>query len=108
MIEPAVDEPDEISCSLGEPSPPNPCDELSVSGGGITCEAFEWDLKANVRFPEIYLDVCPYPGTLVRWDTTVRNNGMGQACGSDGKDYTPIEKALHSPLSDQSCNEPFG
>jgi hypothetical protein len=89
MIEPAADEPDEIPCAPGNPVPPNPCDELSVSGGGITCEAYAWDLKANVRFPEIYLDVRPYPATLVRWDTTVRSGSMGQASGSDGKDYIP-------------------
>jgi len=90
MIEPWADEPDEIPCAPEGSTPPShPCNEFSVSNGGITCESFEWEVRANVRFPEIYLDVRPYPATLVRWDTMVRNGGMGQASGSGEKDYIP-------------------
>ena len=50
-------------CEMEPPQVEQPCDEFTVTGGGITCEAFEWDVRANVRFPEIYLDVRPYPAT---------------------------------------------
>ena len=67
----------------------NPAMSSRVTGGGITCEAFEWDVRATVRFPEIYLDVRPYPATLVRWPTAVRNGGLGESSGVGVKDYIP-------------------
>ncbi len=60
-----------VPCSPASP-PPNPCDTFSVTAGGITCGVFDWDVKARVTFPEIYLDVRPYPATLVRWPTAGR------------------------------------
>ena len=77
-----------VPCSVpSEPS--HPCDRFSVSGAGISCESFEWDVRANVHFPEIFLDVRPYPATLVRWPTAVRNGGLGEATGVGVKDYIP-------------------
>ena len=86
MIEPAADEEDEIPCGDTN-APSHPCDTLRISSGGIACEAFEWELRANVHFPEIYLDVRPYPATLVRWPTAIRNGGLGDASGVGVKDY---------------------
>jgi len=76
-------------CEMEQPQAEHPCDEFTVTGGGISCEAFEWDVRANVRFPEIYLDVRPYPASLVRWPTAVRNGGMGESSGVGVKDYIP-------------------
>jgi hypothetical protein len=89
MIEPAADQEEEIPCAPPGTTPSHPCDSLTVTSGGITCEAFEWDVRANVRFPEIYLDVRPYPATLVRWPTAIRNGGMGESPGVGIKDYIP-------------------
>jgi hypothetical protein len=88
IIETAGDTVD-VPCQMEPVQPEQPCDEFSFSGGGITCEAFEWDVRANVRFPEIYLDVRPYPATLVRWPTAVRNGGLGESSGFGIKDYIP-------------------
>jgi hypothetical protein len=76
-------------CELEPQAPEQPCDEFTVTEGGIGCEAFEWDVRATVRFPEIYLDVRPYPATLVRWPTAVRNGGLGESSGVGVKDYIP-------------------
>jgi hypothetical protein len=46
-------------------------------------------VSARVTFPEIYLDVRPYPATLVRWPTAVRNGGLPESSGSGGANYIP-------------------
>jgi hypothetical protein len=89
MLEPAADQEDEIPCAPQTTPPSHPCDSFVVTSGGITCESFEWNVRANVRFPEIYLDVRPYPATLVRWPTAVRNGGLGESSGSGTVDYVP-------------------
>src|SRR5258706_8540723 len=77
-----------IPCELPNPSPPqHPCTNFSVSAGGITCENTGLNLSARVPFPEIYLDVRPYPATLVRWPTAVRNGGLPESSGSGGVNY---------------------
>ena len=76
-------------CEMETPQVEQPCDEFTVTGGGISCEAFEWDVRATVRFPGIFLDVRPYPATLVRWPTAVRNGGLGESSGVGTKDYIP-------------------
>lgn len=77
-----------MSCSVPDTSPPrHPCSTLSVSAGGVTCANSGWNVRARVTFPEIYLDVRPYPATLVRWPTAVRNGGMPGSSGSGGVDY---------------------
>jgi hypothetical protein len=88
-LESAGDTVDDLPCDLEPQGPEQPCDEFTVTGGGISCEAFEWDLRATVRFPEIFLDVRPYPATLVRWPTAVRNGGLGESNGVGVKDYIP-------------------
>jgi hypothetical protein len=77
-----------IPCELQSNRPPqHPCTIFSVGSGGITCTNTEWDVRARVTFPEIYLDVRPYPVTLVRWPTAVRNGGQPESSGSGHKDY---------------------
>jgi hypothetical protein len=71
-----------------EPAPQQPCTTFKVSAGGITCDADNgWHIKATVRFPETFLDVRPFPATLVRWPTAVRNGGMPGSSGSGSQDY---------------------
>jgi hypothetical protein len=89
IIEAAGDAVDDLPCSLQPPEPQNPCEVLSVSAGGITCEASQWNLTARVSFPSIFLDVRPYPVTLVRWPTAVRNGGLNTASGSGSVGYVP-------------------
>lgn len=88
-LESAGDTVDDLPCDLETQEPEQPCDEFTVTGGGISCKAFEWDVRATVHFPEIYLDVRPYPATLVRWPTAVRNGGLGESSGVGVKDYIP-------------------
>jgi hypothetical protein len=77
-----------MSCEMPDTSPPqHPCTTFSVSAGGITCTNSGWNISARVTFPEIYLDVRPYPATLVRWPTAVRNGGMPESSGSGGVNY---------------------
>lgn len=80
----------DISCSMPDTSPPqHPCSTFSISSGGVTCANSGWNVSARVTFPEIYLDARPYPATLVRWPTVVRNGGMPESSGSGGVDYIP-------------------
>ncbi len=72
------------------PSPPqHPCTTFTVGAGGITCENAEWNVRARVPFPNIYLDVRPYPATLVRWPSAVRNGGQPESSGSGSVNYIP-------------------
>jgi len=87
IIEAAGDAVDEIPCTLKAAPPSNPCVVLNVGAGGITCEASRWNVTARVSFPQIFLDVRPYPVTLVRWPTAVRNGGLNTASGSGRVDY---------------------
>jgi hypothetical protein len=70
-----------------------------VSAGGITCTNSGWNVSARVTFPEIHLDVRPYPATLVRWPTIVRNGGMPESSGSGGVNY--IANGGGSPANPQ-------
>ena len=87
VLEPNADDTEEISCSPQQPPPQQPCTTFSVSAGGITCTNSEWNVRARVTFPAIYLDVRPYPVTLVRWPTAIRNGGLPDSSGSGGVDY---------------------
>lgn len=79
-----------IHCELPNATPPqNPCTTFSVGANGITCGNTEWKVSARVTFPEIYLDVRPFPATLVRWPTAVRNGALPESSGSGGVDYIP-------------------
>ena len=75
-----------VPCSSGIAAE-NPCDTFSMTAGGITCGITEWKVSARITFPEIYLDMRPYPATLVRWPTAVRNGGMPESSGSGGVNY---------------------
>jgi hypothetical protein len=83
------EQPATIPCSLQEPTstPQHPCTTFSVGAGGITCTNSGWNVSARVNFPEIYLDVRPYPATLVRWPTFIRNGGLPESSGSGGVNY---------------------
>ena len=88
MLEPAADDTQEMTCELPSSTPPqHPCTSFSVGPGGITCTNSGWNVSARVTFPEIYLDVRPYPATLVRWPTAARNGGMPESSGSGGVNY---------------------
>lgn len=85
------EQPATIPCSLQEPAslPQHPCTTFSVGASGITCANSGWNISARVTFPEIYLDVRPYPATLVRWPTFIRNGGLPDSSGSGGVNYIP-------------------
>lgn len=66
----------------------NPCTTFAITPGGISCGS-EWAVEANVSFPETYLDLRPFPATLVRWPTAARCGGLASASGSGTYDYVP-------------------
>ena len=88
-VESGGDAVDDMPCTLEAPGPQHPCTTFSVGGGGITCTNTEWEVSARVSFPEMFLDVRPYPVTLVRWPTALRNGGTPTSSGSGGVDYLP-------------------
>ena len=89
-IETAGDTVDDMPCELPSSTPPEqPCTIFTANSGGITCENTGWKVSARVTFPEIYLDVRPYPATLVRWPTAIRNGGLSESSGSGSVDYIP-------------------
>jgi hypothetical protein len=63
-----------------------PCDQFSITGGGVTCNS-KWQVCASVGFPVTYLDLRPYPATLVRWPSAVRNGGQTIGNGTGTLDY---------------------
>ena len=83
------------SCTPGDQDPggtsaANPCIELTITPGGAYCLTdwgIEWQLEAAVGFPSAYLDLRPYPATLVRWLSAARNGGTPSAAGSGTLDY---------------------
>jgi hypothetical protein len=87
--ESAGDAVDDMPCTLQPSSPPHPCTEFTVGGGGITCTNTGWQVTARVSFPETFLDVRPYPATLVLWPTALRNGGTPNASGAGSVDYLP-------------------
>jgi hypothetical protein len=66
----------------------NPCTTFTITPGGVTCIS-EWAVEAHVSFPETFLDLRPFPATLVRWPTAVRCGGLPAASGSGTYDYVP-------------------
>jgi hypothetical protein len=70
------------------PQASHPCTTFSVNAGGISCDANHgWHVVARVRFPETFLDVRPYPATLVRWPTALRNGGQPSSSSSGNQGY---------------------
>ena len=76
---------DYYECTVGEPTE-HPCTEFICTSGNITCGT-DWFVTASVSFPEIFFDARPYPASLVRWPTAVRNGGLPPASGSGTYDY---------------------
>ena len=73
----------------------NPCDEFTWGGGGFTCTRFcdagwNWDVTARVGFPQMFLDLRPFPATLVRWDTAMRASRLGLSSGLGFLAYAPL------------------
>ena len=89
VIDSGGDAVEDMPCTLEASLPDHPCTEFTVGGGGITCTNSEWEVSARVRFPEIYLDVRPFPASLVRWPTALRNGGTPESSGSGSVDYIP-------------------
>jgi hypothetical protein len=86
-----------------EPQPHHPCTTLIVSSGGVTCKAGNtWHVEATVHFPETYLDVRPFPATLVRWPTAIRNGGTPSASGSGEQAYYGSGSSGHPNVGDWS------
>ncbi|NUM48045.1 MAG: hypothetical protein HUU38_25345 [Anaerolineales bacterium] len=74
----------------GDENPPNPCTTLIITPSGVSCETgwgLEVLLAANVSFPDTFLDLRPFPVTLVRWLSAARNGGTPPASGSGSLDY---------------------
>ena len=89
IIESGGDMVEDLPCAPQEAEPQHPCDIFNVGSGSITCGNTEWNVSARVAFPEIFLDVRPYPVTLVRWPTAIRNGGMPESSGSGDVNYLP-------------------
>jgi len=95
----------EVACpEVPDPPPSHPCTTFSVTSGGITCDADHggWHVLANVRFPETFLDVRPFPATLVRWPTAIRNGGQPSASGSGTQGYYGSGSAGNPNVGDWS------
>jgi len=71
----------------GSSSSENPCETFSMSGGGVVCTNTDWHINARVSFPDTYLDLRPYPATLVRWPTAARCGGQPSNSGSGTYPY---------------------
>jgi hypothetical protein len=104
MVDFGSDNFEETACpEVPDPPPSHPCTTFSVTSGGITCDANHgWHVRANVRFPETYLDVRPFPVTLVRWPTALRNGGQPSASGSGTQGYYGSGSAGNPNVGDWS------
>jgi len=58
-----------------------------MTPGGITCANTEWYINARVNFPITFLDLRPYPATLVRWPTAARCGGLPSSSGQGTYPY---------------------
>ncbi len=60
-------------------SPTNPCNiSASWTGSGFTASCNNnWECTTAIPLPPTYIDVRPYPVTLVRWPTAIRCSGQG-------------------------------
>ena len=65
----------------------HPCETFTMTGGGVSCANTEWYIRANVNFPMTFLDLRPYPATLVRWPTAARCGGLPSASGQGTYPY---------------------
>ncbi len=79
------------------PTPPNPCDEFTVSGNGVTCTTdfsdsssypgSQWELTTHAPWPGIEIHARPFPVTLVDWDSVMRVAGNGSSSGTSTLGY---------------------
>ncbi len=77
-----------VACPAGSDPPEFPCLEFGGGPTGVYCDS-KWQVSASVGFPEAYLDVRPYPASLVHWPTAARCGGQNSASGSGSLDYIP-------------------
>jgi len=85
------DSPVECASNVDE----NPCDEFTWSGGGPTCTRYcddnpGWSVTTSLALPELFLDVRPFPATLVRWDTAMRAGKVPIASSTGTLAYVPL------------------
>ena len=86
------------ACSMAGADPgaapeDHPCTILAVTAGGVHCQAewgTGWVVDARVSFPAAFLDLRPFPATLVGWPSAVRNGGTPESRGSGRLDYVPL------------------
>ena len=92
------------ACPAGAAPPPNnPCTTFTVNSGGASCDAQHgWHVVATVHFPETFLDVRPFPATLVRWPTALRNGGQPSSSGSGSQGYYGSGSPSHPNVGDLS------
>lgn len=87
-----IKQPAVMPCDMpNTTSSQHPNTSFYVIAVGITYANSGWTVSACVNFPEIYLDVCPYPTTLVCWPTFVLNGGLPESSGSGSADYMAVE-----------------
>ena len=59
-------------------SPTRARSTASMAADGLTASCSDqWECKVKVPLPPSYIDVRPYPATLVRWPTALRFSGQG-------------------------------
>jgi hypothetical protein len=80
----ASQQPGTFACNLSTQE--NPCVIFQAGAGGITCGT-EWLVSASVGYPETFLDLRPYPASLVRWPTAARCSALPPAAGSGSLAY---------------------
>ena len=88
-----------IDCPSSYSTPPNPCNEFIVGGGGVTCTSdlsfwksssssgSSWQIRAHAGWPGNEIHTRPYPVTLVDWDSVLRVAGLGTSSGADRLGY---------------------
>jgi hypothetical protein len=66
--------------------PPDDCDlQVSWTGSGFLGSCINhtnWECVASIPLPPTYIDVRPFPVTLVRWPTAIRYSGQDTSQGS--------------------------
>ncbi|PJH75677.1 MAG: hypothetical protein CO064_05420 [Anaerolineae bacterium CG_4_9_14_0_8_um_filter_58_9] len=84
-------------CPAAVVPPENPCTTFEIGPGGVYCNASKWLVQAQVSFPEVYLDVRPYPASLVRWPTAMRTQLQPNSGSGTLAYYSPSGGSSSSP-----------
>jgi len=74
----------------------NPCDHWSTDGWSFSCLS-RWNVQASIGLPEIFLDLRPFPATLVRWPTAARYVPGGSSSTGYGDYYTTCGGSAGDP-----------